>query len=113
MIDLIVACDKLAQFEDSEDIADFLRSQGVRGRRGEADMCVLAVWLKNETGENVVVNPNHISLTTEDPITGLLKYDHLFDNTDAMEVFIRRFDDREFGDLIESYYYDNDGDVLP
>lgn len=55
MIDPIVAYDKLAGFEGADDIAKFLKSQGILGRMGDADKCPIAQWMQQQTGMKVRV----------------------------------------------------------
>lgn len=100
MIDLGVAYDKLAQFETSQEIAEYLQSEGVKGLRASSDRCAIAVWVQDLTGQQVLVNPGGMYTLVLNDETGIMGYKEQFENTEAMYEFICMFDSGQYPDLI-------------
>lgn len=61
MIDFDVAMDKLCSLDSANDIAEFLRGQGVKGIRISPNSCPIASWVQSTTGlEHVVAVPDSV-----------------------------------------------------
>lgn len=111
MIDFGVAFDKLAQFETANDLADYLKSENVKGYKGDEDRCAIAVWLTDQTGDAVSVSGDYVSryFDFEDDVEEnmqlweLLMEDNTRTPTPAMMEFISRFDDGDFPELVLDY----------
>ena len=60
MIATEVLVDKLNSFTTENEVGDFLQEQNVKGLRASAKKCVIANWIKRESGtSNIVsVGPN-------------------------------------------------------
>ena len=103
MIDFGVAYDKLAQFECADDLADFLKGEGVKGWAGVADTCAIAKWMSDTTGQHVYVTGDFISCHVPYSPYNELSYTEIekFPHTGATFEFIERFDDEEWPELME------------
>lgn len=97
MIDLQVAYDKLAGFKTAEEIADFFRSEGVVGYRGDAMACPIANWTNGLTGLPVQAGLKFIYENDGDC------HWHGFPTTLAMREFIIRFDMGAYLDLVHPW----------
>lgn len=113
MIDFDVAFDKLAQFEDGLQIANYLKSEGVSGCRGSNENCPIANWMKEQTGELVEVSGDYISRCAEGVDNDWIENnyevfanEYFRDPTAAIVEFITDFDNGEYPELVgpESTY---------
>lgn len=86
MIEPQVAFDKLAQFETSQDLANFLHAEGIKGYRKDANICPIATFMELQTGKMVGVSEDNIEHYNQGRI------DFCFENTQAMYDFVVDFD---------------------
>lgn len=100
MIDFVVARDKIAQFQCADDIADFLRYEGVNGVIGQADICPIASWMRITTGAPVCVSVR--TMWIDESTSDTVSFDPSVEekNTQAMTDFVREFDAGIYPDLI-------------
>lgn len=101
VIDFIVACDKLKQFEESYQIAEFLASKGIRGHRGSAGSCPITNWIKSETYLPDVATCQDwiVDNTKAGPRDNPVKVD----TTQAIYDFIMEFDGGGYENLALDY----------
>ena len=99
MISIQVLVDKLNGFSSADEVALFLESQGVKGRRTCSSNCVISNWISRESGEpfiNTTVSKvcawNNDAQVFEDPKEVCL----LSTNVAA---FINLFDDGDYPNL--------------
>lgn len=85
---------KLAAFATPEEIRRFLAQEGVRGKRGSALSCPIAVYI-SRSGEQA-----HVTVVSVGPAASPVV--RSFDNTDAMSNFVHRFDLRLYPELVEA-----------
>lgn len=90
MIDPIVAFDKLAGFQSAREIADYFRSEGIRGFRMDAFSCPIAAFMQDQTGRRFSVCRDDVS-TNDDQFA--------FETTTPMADFIVNFDYGLYEDL--------------
>ena len=95
MIDPQVAFDKLAQFQDADEIAKYFKYEGITGQREENDNCPIANWMIGQTGFTCFVDENSIIVLR----SALIQ--EMFINTESMEIFINLFDQGNYPDLDE------------
>ena len=111
MLDFGVAYDKLAGFENSGEIADFLKNQGVKGLKGHDEQCPIANWMNAQTGDAITVTGDYISKYFDYPADmPYEEYEIIMDEvtripTEAIMEFIARFDQGDFPELIEEPEY--------
>lgn len=98
MIDFSVAFDKLAQFETSDELADFFRSEGVKAFPCRANLCPISHWLKN-TIQKQYIYSNVWGIRQYDD--GSAKIIAESEPTSAMKDFIIKFDHFEYTDLLD------------
>jgi hypothetical protein len=99
MIDMQVAVDKLAGFQTCDEIADYLRSEGIVGNVGRHDSCPVALWLGKTTGQTASVAgyiiPGIASITEDKLVNEVIQ------TPQVIKDFIKKFDSRLYPDLIE------------
>lgn len=96
MIDFTVAYDKLAQFNKANDIAKFLKDEGVKAIACEPDACAITVWMRDQTGLNIRTNYAVVRAVQDDNVTVIVRGS----NTGAMFDFIKKFDFGLYPDLV-------------
>lgn len=75
-----------------EEVADFLRGQGIKGKRGNAQKCPVAIYLSGVSGESIKVTyVNAIDYKTC----------RVYRLGEAVSEFVRIFDLRWYPDLIQ------------
>lgn len=94
-IDPEVVFDKLAQFQTADEIANYLRNEGIQGGRNLAFRCPIANYMRTHTGRKHGVTQDDVDMDTGD-----LYYKR--ENTPAIKEFIVRFDQGLYEDLIDS-----------
>lgn len=96
MIAFEVARDKLLQFETADEIAAFLKSEGVKAMRAMSTSCAIADWMTTTTGEAVYVN--HSEMWRNSWSNGTIA---LHAHNPALGEFIQRFDHGYYPELIK------------
>lgn len=94
MIDFDVAFDKLAGFDDPDELAVFLRDQEAVGLPQVADACPMARWLQRETGLPAAVT---VFMTCPDPYGSAGRRIH----SPGMRRFVIGFDSGWYPFLID------------
>lgn len=89
--------EKLNSFSNSDEIAQFLTDENVRGYKGDSDSCVITHWLENNTGFDVSTE-DEIRFYTTDPMDNLECWS-VVDITPAVKSFIEEFDNGKFPQL--------------
>lgn len=79
----------LAEFDTSDDIATYLRTEGITGTPCNALECPIAEWLNKVTGMTATVGGTDLILDDESPTSFRREF---FEMTPAMQTFIERFD---------------------
>ena len=105
MIDPTVAYDKIASLLDGAANADFLRYERIKGIRGNANRCALAIWFTHVTGYETQVGTD--TFCDQDVSGGdiALFVDggdedwQAFPFTSAISEFIHQFDEGAYADL--------------
>lgn len=95
-IDVAVLADKLNCFETPLEIADFLRSQDIQGKIGDATSCVISNWVLRESGANHVTVAHAIK-TWESSSSEEFLASHKV--SAAVMDFIELFDGNNYQDL--------------
>lgn len=86
----------LAKFETSEDVAEFMRSHGVKGRPGSSCACALSrLFMKLTEYEDVSTSVKDVYLYGERRVGVMLNLDY------ASTSFVRDFDANKYPDLVE------------
>lgn len=103
MIDFIVARDKLAGFETPDEIADYLKHEGIKACPGESDRCAIAVWAQKTVGTNDIrVSRFEMWKGTWGGVNL-----NILGHTPAMELFTERFDCGLYPELVvDGWDYD-------
>lgn len=103
MIDAQVAFDKLAGFQSAYEIADFFRSEGIKGFKASHNECPIANWMRETTGiyssaaGYVVVQNGNFS-----PLEGeKFHLDFMVKVTPVMKEFMKKFDRGDFPELLK------------
>lgn len=95
MVDFDVAYEKLCQFESSDELADFLTQEGVKGKQDLADACALAVWMQTQTGENILVSTVEMYKMDEND-----DYSCRRRHNDTLASFVQNFDFGKYPELV-------------
>lgn len=100
MIDPQVAFDKLAGFQNAYEIADFFKSEGIKGEKASHNKCPIAAWMRKTTGiyssaagSIVVQNGNYYEGEEFAP-------DFRVEATTMMADFMNKFDRGDFPELV-------------
>ncbi len=97
MMEYDEARNQLEAFDSADNIATFLKGEGVQGSRGLADCCPVARWMQQETGKKVLVSvvsmwtDCNMAELTEERIHG-----------ESLAEFINLFDRNQYPELIEN-----------
>lgn len=109
-IDVSVLVDKLNSMSTS-DIEGFLLSTGIRGETGDEHQCVIARWIRQQSGEwvavgvwystakNVVGDSDRkmcVAVCEDEPDI----FREYLPISDSVAEFIRRFDDDQYPNLV-------------
>ena len=120
-VDIGVLVDKLDGFETSQEIAQFLQSQGITARRRRPDSCAITQWIKQESDNE------NIQTYIERDWSGNREFGEIRDGnydvgfdafhgaiyrtSEVVAQFIREFDNGQYPDLID-WGWENDNDYL-
>lgn len=96
MIDPVVAYDKLASFETSDELACFLQGEGILGVRHSVSSCPLAAYMQVQTGVLSTVASNIKVYPTDDFVSTV----QIFPHTNATSDFVEQLDMGEFPALV-------------
>lgn len=103
MIDAQVAFDKLAGFQSAYEIADFFRSEGIKGFKASHNLCPIATWMSKATGiyssaaDHILVQDGNFS-----PLEGeKFSLDFRVKVTPVMKEFMKKFDRGDFPELLK------------
>lgn len=110
MIDVQVARDKIAQFESPDELAAYFLEEGICGMIQKSDRCPIAVWMKQQTGEEIHVSASGMwrQVSAESGLQDfiehtpvltsfVLKFDALNYPELALKPMIRTYDDDYYG----------------
>ena len=105
MIDFGVAYDKLAQFETSDEIAEFLKFEGVKAKVGDTRSCAISVWMKNITGLGIRTNFSSVRAVDETQMIGSRNIEGLERSlTVVLRTFVSKFDNGWYPELLQEDY---------
>src|ERR1051325_6328140 len=115
MADFDVVVDKLHSLESADEIADLLRSYGIKAYPQEARSCAISKFVEMETGKVGRIITSTECITVNEVIGPLSDYVYdvyeqtteMISHSPAMHRFVRKFDSGAYPDLIvEGYNYD-------
>lgn len=98
MIEPGVLYDKIASLDCADEIAAFLGEQGVKGIPQEPHSCAIAIYFHSNTERFWEVNDHVRAISGEETE---------FPCTQAMNDFIRNFDDEQYHSLIHEDHFNN------
>lgn len=101
MIDPQVAWDKIAQFQESEELRIFFQLEGIKGVAGHDTKCPIATWLQETTGFDTVSVSGSIRMWNCSDPSNFIEFEHTY----TTERFINSFDGHQFPELMR---YENE-----
>ena len=100
-IDVGVLVDKLNNFQSSDEIAEFLRGEGIRATMFDSKSCAISKWVSREAG--VPVSTGTALLHTWDPNETAYRkiMGKEFPLSSAAKAFVTNFDGGMYQDLVD------------
>lgn len=93
--------EKLAAFDDPEDIRRFLVAEGVRAAVGGPRSCAIAEYVARGSGHRIAIGGTNAYDWFHDGIDPSLFRTHIFgEHTQAMKEFVWNFDEGAYPELV-------------